>query len=283
MNTHGTTVLFLVIASLMLECGNRQTDNSGERDISPFPIVETGTIVIEAPEGVHPFYKKYINADGVVIVGSENVSDAALIAARKTVLHILSKRPDVHEAIVQHNPRISIMAHSETASDLPEYGPNSDGQWGLGQMPGSPTTLVWEKGICYEGNPEYISNFLLHEFVHDVHNLGMPTTDPDVPDEIYAAYLAQIEKGNFTPPVDEPREGITPYQAYGDDEYFTFRVNAYYDLNETYPGPWMDYTIGEKGPRSGTREELSQNDPAIFEIIERFFPESLGDLMDGCR
>jgi hypothetical protein len=126
----------------MLECGNRQTDNSGEGDIAPFPIVETGNNLIDAPEGVHPFYKKYINADGVVIVGSENVSDAALIAARKTVLHIVSKRPNVHKALLQHNPIISIMAHSETASDLPEFGPGSDGEWGLGQMPGSPTTLT---------------------------------------------------------------------------------------------------------------------------------------------
>jgi hypothetical protein len=48
-------------------------------------------------------------------------------------------------------------------SDLPEFGPGSDGEWGLGQMPGDPTSLVSEKGIQYEGNTEYIGNLLLHE------------------------------------------------------------------------------------------------------------------------
>jgi hypothetical protein len=246
-------------------------------------VVETGERVIAPPAGAHPFYKKYINAAGVVIVSSEKVPDAALLAARQLILHLSSQRLDVHKAILAHHPRISVMAVAETASDLPEFGPNSDGQWGLGQMPGSPTTLVSQKGICYEGNTDYTANFLLHEFVHDVHNLGMPTADPDVVDEIYAAYLGAIERGIFIPPADEPRRGITPFDAYGDDEYFTHSVNAYFDLNESLPGPWMDFKVGETGWRSGTRDELRQKDPVIYEIIERFFPDSLGDLMNGCR
>ena len=115
-----------------------------------------------------------------------------------------SKRPDVHKALVANNARISIMAFSETASDLPEFGPGSDGEWGLGQMPGDPTSLVSEKGIHYQGNTEYIANFLLHEFVHVVHNLGMPTTDPEIVDEIYTAYLRAVEKGLFMKPPNAP-------------------------------------------------------------------------------
>jgi hypothetical protein len=53
-------------------------------------------------------------------------------------------------------------------SDLPEFGPGSDGEWGLGQMPRDPTSLVSEKGIQYEGNTEYIGNLLLHE-LYDLH------------------------------------------------------------------------------------------------------------------
>ncbi len=278
-------VAIFVSGVLLFQCDsqNRQAVDGDESQFVPFSVVETGDNVIDPPQDVDPFYKKYITANGVVIVGSEKVSDAALLAARKTILHLTSKRPDVHEAILQHHPRISIMAHDETASELPEYGPNSDGQWGLGQMPGSPTTLVWEKGICYEGNPDYISNFLLHEFVHDVHNLGMLATDPEVIDEIYAAFLSAVENGTFIPPADEPLEDIMPLDAYVDDEYFTFRVNAYYDLNEYFPGPWMHYDIGEQGPRSGTREELRQIDPAIYEIIERYFPESLNNLGQVCK
>lgn len=257
---------------LLLVCAQTKVD---ENRFEPFPVVHTGDKVIEPPEGVHPFYKKYINADGIVVVGSENVADAALLEARRTILRLTSDRPDVHEAIAANHARISIMAFSETASDLPEFGPASDGEWGLGQMPGDPTSLVSEKGIPYEGNTEYVANFLLHEFVHVVHNLGMPTTDPKTVDQIYAAYLKAVEEGRFMKPANTPPQDTTAFDEYRDDEYFTHSVNAYYDLNESLPGPWVDIEIGDWGRRSGTREELKQNDPVIYEIIEQFFPASL--------
>ena len=173
------------------------------------------------------------------------------------------------------------MAISETASDLPEFGPGAAGEWGLGQMLGDPTTLVSVRGVCYEGNTEYRANFLAHEFVHMIQNLGWPTTDPEIEDEIYAAYLVAVERGIFAAPIDEPL-GIDPYDAYGDDEYLTHGVNAWFDLNESLPGPWVDVQIGESGPPSGTRAQLQQNDPALYEIISRFMPDTLGDLMEGC-
>jgi hypothetical protein len=254
-----------------------------EERMEPFPLFETGDSVISAPEGVHPFYRKYINADGVVIVSSDNVPDNALLEARKTILFLSSKRPDVHKAMLKYHPRISVMATNETASDLPEFGPGSDGEWGLGQMPGDPTSLVSVKGICFPENQDYFANALMHEFVHMIHNMGMLEAEPKVLDEIYAAYLNAIQKGQFTPPEDEPLEGITPFDAYGDDEYFTHAVNAWYNLDESWPGPWMDVKIGEKGPPSGTHAELKERDPKIYAVISRFFPKYDAAVFRHCQ
>jgi len=254
-----------------------------EEKMASFPLVETGDSVIPSPESVHPFYKKYINADGVVIVSSGNVPDIALIAARRTILFLSSKRPDIHKAMLKYHPRISVMAVNETASDLPEFGPGSDGEWGLGQMPGNPTSLVSVRGICFPGNQDYFANALMHEFVHMIHNMGMLETESEVLDEIYAAYLSAIQKGLFIPPKDEPLEGITPFDAYGDDEYFTHAVNAWYDLDESWPGPWMDVKIGEKGPPSGTHAELKERDPQIYAVISRFFPKYDATIFDDCQ
>lgn len=262
---------------------DKKSNEKGEERMAPFPLVETGDSVISSPDGVHPFYKKYINADGVVIVSSENVPDSALLAARKTILFLSSKRSDVHKAMLKHHPRISIMAINETASDIPEFGPGSDGEWGLGQMPGDPTSLVSVKGICFPGNQDYFANALVHEFVHMIHNMGMIETEPKVLDEIYAAYLNAIQMGYFIPPKDEPIEGITPFDAYGDDEYFTHAVNAWYDLNESWPGPWMDVKIGEKGPPSGTHAELKERDPQIYSVISRFFPLYDATILSNCN
>lgn len=252
------------------------------RSLKPFPLVETGDRVITPPAGVHPFYKRYINGGGVIIVSSEKVSDAALVAARKTVVFLMSKRPDLQAALVANHPRIAIMALSETASDLPEFGPESDGEWGLGQMPGDPTSLVSEGGVCYPGNPEYRANFLVHEFVHIIHNLALPAVEPWAVDEIYAAYRAAVERGEFKAPGDEPPGGATPFEAYGDDEYFSTAVNAWYDLDESWPGPWMDVRKGGQSPRSGTRAELEDRDPAMAAIIRRYFPDRTGAALTDC-
>ena len=166
------------------------SDGGRQFELERVASLETGERVTAPPPGAHSFYEKYINADGVTIVSSAGVPDEALIAARRTVLHLLRKRPDVHRAMLAQHPRISIMALDETASDLPEYGPGADGQWGLGQMPDAPTILVSIRGVCYPGNTDYRANFLLHEFVHNMQNLGWPTTDPSVEDEIYSAYTA---------------------------------------------------------------------------------------------
>jgi hypothetical protein len=278
MRTLLATLMLISVVTLLLANAAHCQDESEGRDFKPFPVVETGDKVIAPPEGCHPFYKKYINANGVVIVGSEKVSDASMLAARKTILHLASKRPDVLKAMVKNHPRISIMAYSEKASDLPEFGPESDGEWGLGQMPGDPTSLVSEKGIRYKENKKYIADFLMHEFVHVVHNFAMPITDPEVVDKIYAAYLNAVKEGRFMAPPNEPREDTTPFDEWRDDEYFTHCVNAYYDLNERLPGPWVDIKIGEWGERSGTRKQLRESDPIVYEIIEQFFPESRIDL-----
>ena len=60
----------------------------------------------------------------------------------KHVILYIDDDPDILEAMLPHHPRISIMGLSETASDLPEFGPENDGEWGLGQMPDSSTSSI---------------------------------------------------------------------------------------------------------------------------------------------
>ena len=50
---------------------------------------------------IDPFYKKYVDADGIPVVSSENVADEALMRARSVILQMLSKRSDIHEQMVK--------------------------------------------------------------------------------------------------------------------------------------------------------------------------------------
>jgi len=279
--------LLTAVCTLMIfgvDCAQKSGSTRGRiSHPATFPIIETGPAVVAPPPGVPAFYSKYTNAAGVLIVASAKVPDAALLSARTTFLFLLSKRPDVHAAMLRHHPRVSIMASTETASDLPEFGPESNGQWGLGQMPGDPTTLVSVKGVCFPGNQEYIANFLLHEFVHMVHNLGLPEAEPNAVTEIYADYAEAIHRGLFMAPKDEPLGSLPAAEAYGDDEYFTTAVNAWYDLNEAWPGPWMDVSIDDRSVPSGTRAELEARDPKICAVIRRIFPEDAASILKACR
>jgi hypothetical protein len=40
--------------------------------------------------------------------------------ARDIAIHMLAKRPDLREAMASHNYRVSVMAQSESTTDLPE-------------------------------------------------------------------------------------------------------------------------------------------------------------------
>lgn len=276
-------VALLAILAFAVSCGGAEPGDSPPADSGAEPSgpAADAETVTAPPPSIDPFYRKYLDADGVAIVSSDAVANAALVAARRNILHLLSERPDVREAMLAQSPRISIMAISETASDLPEFDAGADGEWGLGQMPGDPTSLVSVRGVCYAENSDYRANFLLHEFVHAMQNLGWESTDPGVEDEIFAAYRAAVARGEFAAPGGEPA-GVTPAQAFGDDEYLTHNVNAWFDLNESLPGPWVDVQIGDSGPRSGTREQLRRRDPTLYALIDRFLPASLGDLMEGC-
>src|SRR6266550_4235504 len=71
--------------------------------------------------GLDPFYQKYTSALGIPITSSEKVSDAALLVARDIVIHMLSKRTDVREAMVNTiHTRVAVMATTEMTMDLPE-------------------------------------------------------------------------------------------------------------------------------------------------------------------
>ena len=83
-------IAMIVSGALLFQCEsqNQEAVDGDELQFVPYSVVETGDNVIDPPQDVDPFYKKYITANGVVIVGSGKVSDAALLAARKTILHL---------------------------------------------------------------------------------------------------------------------------------------------------------------------------------------------------
>ena len=82
---------------------------------------------VEPPSllGLHRFYTKYLDSDGIPIVSGSAVPDEALYAARVIFGEMLAARPDPSSTMAELGVRVVIMARSTVRSDLPEFPADS--------------------------------------------------------------------------------------------------------------------------------------------------------------
>lgn len=135
---------------------------------------------------IDPFYKKTLTSVGVVIVGSDKVSDWAFLEAAYTLDHQLHDSPQwVRDALRTNKVRLAILAVVEYTMDLPENNrrPHTLEQAafqdrrsrGLGGLPDcscAEENLLNLRGDHYggDGSANAGENITIHEFSHTVAN-----------------------------------------------------------------------------------------------------------------
>src|SRR5690348_13318625 len=133
---------------------------------------------------IDPFYTKTLTCAGVVIVGSDKVSDWAFLEAAYTLDHQLHDSPSwVRDALTTNKVRLAILAVVEYTMDLPENNRRTRTlaqaafqdrrSRGLGGMPDcscAEENLLNLRGDPYGGNggPDSGENITIHEFSHTV-------------------------------------------------------------------------------------------------------------------
>ena len=235
----------------------------------PLPLVECGNTVIAAPEGVDPFYAKYTNAYdedhtmGIPIVAIADIPDEYILKMREVANMLLRKRPDVRTAMVAKSYSMAMRIkesdfipprHFQTPQEITEH---------------------------YTGIHDFCP---LEEFLHAMQEIGIQKVDPEVSREIIDAYKAAIERGNvFDPYGTIGSEDEWPFLAMSAADFATeetrkrlylspkivssFVVTEYFGLGvcvwhgNLYPGEFL----------VETREEFAKKDPALDEIIRRYF------------
>ena len=74
---------------------------------------------------LHPYYTKYLDAGGVPVLSSNDVSDEEFYQVRDTFLAMLSDRPDLRKTMTDHGFRLLIyplrFEKGGLTSDLPEF------------------------------------------------------------------------------------------------------------------------------------------------------------------
>jgi len=204
-----------------------------------------------------PFYQKYLDADGLPILGSTNVSDHAMLEARWILLRMLSHRPEILEAMATNRARLVVMAHNEYTTDVPEQANRAPKVFwdrrarGLG---GRIASCGEENLLNYPGDPYSTENILVHEFAHAVLNVGMRALDPGFKDRVRAAYRKAIDAGLW--------KGT--YAANDVEEYWAEGVQDWFDNNRESDA---------QHNHINTRAELKDYDPELAALCAEVFGE----------
>lgn len=234
------------------------------------------------PDSAHydPFYAKYTEAEGLPITASVRVPDAAILAARDIMIHMLANRPDVRRAMIAQHFRVTVMAQAESTLDVPEQrnwkkpalddprltdgerasyariAAMTDREYWNGRargMGGRLTSGTEENILGYPGTKYYGENIFVHEFSHGIMS-GIRTADPALYAEILAAYKDAKAKELY------PHHYAinTPAEYWAEGTQWWFESN----FDEEFDGHPM------RGP-----DDLKTYDPALYAIFERVYPD----------
>lgn len=250
------------------EAGGQKTSSAEESVM----IALTDTPVISTPPAelkLDPFYKKYMNVNGIHVVSSWRVPDSCFYAAYVSIKALTDVLPkEVLESMTSRNTRIGIMARYEGTTDIPEHAflaNDTTLNWdvrarGLGgsiRMPFS--TCAEENILAYQIDKYHAEDILIHEFAHTIHNVGISPVYPDFNNELKASLDAAVAKGRWK----------NVYASTNIEEYWAEGVQNWFNVNAE-----VDKDGGDgKHNKINTRDELKRYDPGLYAILARFFPE----------
>ncbi|MDE0482355.1 MAG: hypothetical protein OXI67_07265 [Candidatus Poribacteria bacterium] len=228
------------------------------------------------------YYKKYVDAGGIPIVGPDTLDDQHLINARTIILMMTAKRPGLREAFVG---KFYIAISSGCLYQLPEYNGTDRCGWIAGTL--TLTSELWyripNRNIGYtintiEGDTPYDPPSLwqmrvvIHEFAHAVYYGPIPVEyDQDFYEKLKRSKKNAREKGLYS---DKFYRDTNINYPEGDpnavEHYWTEAVDLwFYCIGENaYKVPGPDGALFFK-----TTEEFAAYDPVLYEILSTYFPE----------
>ena len=213
------------------------------------------------------FYKKYADANGIPVISSAKVPDAAVFAARQIVIQMLDdlKVSGAVKYLNKYKVRISVMAKDEVTTNIPEYSDLNkvfpETNWdtrgrGFGATIERPATSCAEENLlCYPNDTYKGECILVHEFGHTIHEMALRFIDPDFDKQLIAIYVGAKKKGLWN----------NTYAISSYTEYWAEGVQSFFNTNlQAIPTNGIHNEIN-------TREELKNYDTDLFNFISKYF------------
>lgn len=230
---------------------------------------ENVPVITRVPDSLHldPFYKKYMNANGIVIASSWRVPDTALVQAWKIIKFMTGALPKpVLDAMVKVKTRVSVMARYEGTTDIPEHAhlaADTTLNWDLrarglgGDLELPLTSCAEENLLAYQIDKYHAEDILIHEFAHSIHLIGIIQVDTAINNTLENFLKLAEDEGKYKNTY--ARTNIYEYWAEGVQDWFN--VNAEVALPDG------------KHNQLNTREELKVYDPRLYELISQYFDD----------
>lgn len=211
-----------------------------------------------------PFYERYIDAMGIPVVASGDVSDAALIEAAYLARSMLAKAPDIAERIAARKGRIAVMAYRQRTRDIPEHAGLDPAAYdqcrGVGGTLSIPVSSCGEEDLLeFPGEPYWAENVFIHEFAHTIHLVGMDERFDKRLQEVYDNAMKQQRWQNAV----KDGAAMPAYAAQNHHEYWAEGVQSYFGCNCDHADPSHNGING--------REQLQAYDPELFDLVEEVF------------
>jgi len=220
----------------------------------------------EPPPGrFPPFYAKYIDANGIPILASSRPDDEALVRACLIVVHMISARDDVRQAMIAREMRVGVIARGEVTTDLPDYsdlyaafpGTDWDALRGVGATIQRPMSSFGEENmLCNDQDAYHGENVLVQTFASSV-LLGVEAVDSGFDRRLQNAYTnatqTRLWQNTFA------LETVVAYYQSG--------VQAWFDATpNTSPPDGLHNDIN-------TRDELRGYDPTLAALVAETMPD----------
>ena len=115
-----TIILWLLALVAVTACQQTKQQEATETEVLDIP----ECVVTTPPDSLNldPFYKKYVDVNGIALISSWRVPDSAFVAAHRTLYAMTSMLPEaVLDSMVNRGTRVAIMARYEGTTDIPEH------------------------------------------------------------------------------------------------------------------------------------------------------------------
>ena len=115
-------IVSVLLGALVLSCGKKAPKKAEIDFVEALGIPEC--VITTPPDSLHldPWYKKYVDVNGIPLCSSWRCPDSALVAGHNTLWAMTSMlSDDVMNALRKAGTRVTMMGRYEGTTDVPEH------------------------------------------------------------------------------------------------------------------------------------------------------------------